>query len=159
MKLRILFILSLVFLVSVAVIGCGDEDDDNNTPDATEEVAEEVTEEVAEEVVEMVDMCTSDADMAIIGGGTVDVTAEATTCGMGCLSDADPGTCSVTCLTGSTGVSDGCAGCYAASVVCTIDKCVGQCAIDPASEECMTCRTENGCISDFFACSGLTPTK
>ena len=107
------------------------------------------------EAVAAADQCTNEADGAIIQAG--DPTGAAQNCGLGCLSNADPGACSMECMKTETGLSDGCSGCYVATIMCTIDKCVAQCAVDPSSDDCGTCQVEAGCISAFYACSGLTP--
>ena len=103
--------------------------------------------------VEATNQCTGDDDLAKIQAG--DPNGAATTCGLGCLANADPATCSMECVTTETGLSEGCAGCYVETIVCTIDNCVGECATDPLSEDCTTCQNAAGCIERFYACSGL----
>jgi hypothetical protein len=53
------------------------------------------------------------------------------------------------------GLSDGCLGCYSASVACTLQNCLGSCSVDANSPACLTCQTTYGCLSTFFTCSGL----
>jgi hypothetical protein len=97
-----------------------------------------------------------------LNGGEVDATGAAQTCGLGCLANEDPGACSMTCVVEATGLSQGCSGCFVQTIVCTIDNCVGACAVDPTSEDCGKCQSgdnenEVNCIAEFYACSGLTP--
>ena len=103
--------------------------------------------------VEATNQCTGDDDLAKIQAG--DPNGAATTCGLGCLANGDPATCSMECVTTETGLSEGCAGCYVETIVCTIDNCVGDCAVDPSSDACTTCQNDSGCIERFYACSGL----
>ena len=109
------------------------------------------------EMVAWRDACLNDADQQI--AAEIDLTAEATTCALGCLSDTDPIGCSDTCLKENTGISDACGGCYTATVKCTFDNCLAQCAADPSSDACGTCQEENNCITDFYTCSGLTASE
>jgi hypothetical protein len=59
-------------------------------------------------------------------------------------------------------LSDGCLGCYSASVACTLQNCLMECATAATSKACTDCQTAKGCLPAFFACSGLpggpTPT-
>ena len=100
----------------------------------------------------VVDACINDADLVILGGDT-NVTGEAQDCGLACLGDADPGACSATCVEDATGLTTDCAGCYAGTVVCSIENCLAQCATDPTSEACATCQAEN-CLDEFYTCTG-----
>jgi len=52
-------------------------------------------------------------------------------------------------------LTDACAGCYAESVACTIENCIGECVSDPESDACIQCREDEGCTPGFFDCSGL----
>jgi hypothetical protein len=52
-------------------------------------------------------------------------------------------------------LTDGCLGCYSASVACTLQNCLAACSIDANSMACVMCQTTNGCLSTFFTCSGL----
>lgn len=51
-------------------------------------------------------------------------------------------------------LSSDCLGCYTASVACSLEKCLVAC-MDATSSACMTCQLNMGCLSAFFACSGL----
>ena len=100
------------------------------------------------------DLCINAADRAVLAGdGTATVTDAAQDCGLGCLGNADPGACAGACVATETGLSIGCAGCYADSVVCWITNCLAPCAADPDSRACGECQTAN-CIDDFNACTG-----
>jgi len=99
--------------------------------------------------------CTNDTDLAIIEGGTVDPTGVAGDCGLNNIAAADPRTCATFCVKSGTELSSGCSSCYAATVACAINNCLAQCAADPGSADCGTCRDENGCTAAFYACSGL----
>ena len=162
-----LVILFAALLLALPLAACGDDDDDTTdtgtvsdagdvTPDETPDVTPDETPDVTPDETPT-GACTGDADLAIIGGGVIDPNAEATTCGLGCLADDDPVACSTTCVVAETGLSTECSGCYAATVGCSIDNCLTECAADPSSEACETCQIDAGCISDFYACSGLTP--
>lgn len=103
----------------------------------------------------LTEQCTNEADLAVIEGGTVDPTGVAGDCGLNNIAVADPRTCATFCVQDGTELSSGCSSCYAATVACAITNCLAQCAADPGSEDCNTCRDENGCTSAFYACSGL----
>jgi len=52
-------------------------------------------------------------------------------------------------------LSDGCLGCYSASVACTLVNCFDECVPAATSQACVTCQTTKGCLGTFFTCSGL----
>lgn len=133
--------------------------DPDTTPDADPDVEPDVQPDVPADVEPdstepPVGACLNEADQTILE--TVDVTGEAQTCGLGCLGDADPGTCAGECVATETGLSEDCAGCYSGIVVCSIDNCLASCAADPSSEACTTCQAEN-CLEDFNLCVGTPP--
>ncbi len=97
------------------------------------------------------DNCT-ERDLEIIESS--DVVESAQTCGLGCLGDDDPGTCSAECIVDSTGLSYPCASCYGAMVSCTIDHCLVPCASDPSSDEYLECQVAS-CMGAFEECSGI----
>ena len=100
------------------------------------------------------DLCINAADRAVLAGdGVAVVTDAAQGCGLGCLGDPDPGACAGACLATETGLSNGCAGCYAGVVVCSITNCLAPCAADPNSRACGDCQAAN-CNDDFNACTG-----
>jgi hypothetical protein len=104
---------------------------------------------------DLTEQCTNEVDGAIIQGGTVDPTGVAGDCGLNNIAAADPRTCATFCVQSGTELSAGCSSCYAATVACAINNCLAQCAADPGSADCQTCRDANGCTAAFYACSGL----
>ena len=104
------------------------------------------------------DLCINAADRAVLAGDGAAMVADAAQgCGLGCLGDADPGACAGDCVATETGLSNGCAGCYAGVVVCSITNCLAPCAADPDSRACGDCQAAN-CIDDFRACTGSDST-
>ncbi len=114
--------------------------------------------------------CTNEADLAIIQNVSYDPVAKATACGLDNVSlalggDIDGFTAAAeTCMKDDAYkgdakfafvLSDACGGCYVGSVRCTAVNCLSSCAVDAASEACVTCRADNGCVSGFYTCSGL----
>ncbi len=125
------------------------------TPDVTPDVVPDVTPDVTPDTVEPpTDECQNEADQTILEAGGV--TDAAQTCGLGCLGDADPGSCAGACVAEETGLSEGCAGCYAGVVVCSIENCLASCAADPDSAACASCQAEN-CLADYYVCTGEEP--
>jgi hypothetical protein len=99
--------------------------------------------------------CENDTDCPKVESG--EARSSAQSCGLSCLQDEDQATCAVTCIVEDTGITQDCAGCYAAAVKCAADNCLAQCGSDPASQACSDCQVENGCRSAFDTCSGLPP--
>jgi hypothetical protein len=96
--------------------------------------------------------CTNGDDMSIIA--ETDITAVATEYAYQCLTDADIGACTAAGVTGDTGLSTGCALCYAEQVVCGAENCLGECISDSEAQACVDCRNEN-CVPLFEPCSGI----
>ncbi len=86
---------------------------------------------------------------------TGEIRTAAQSCGLGCLANADPSTCTVMCIVTETGATSGCSTCYAALAGCAAQKCLASCAADPASAACNQCQIDQGCRSAFDTCSGL----
>jgi hypothetical protein len=66
--------------------------------------------------------------------------------------------CTGECLQGmlSPKLSDSCLTCYLQSVDCTAKFCLAECLSAGASgPQCVTCRLDNNCTANFYACSGL----
>jgi hypothetical protein len=107
--------------------------------------------------------CTNAADGALLDSDEKfdGVVAEATTCGMTALTKpaAEQQQFALDCVKTETGLSEGCATCFAESTACTIEECVAQCAADPSPQGCIDCREDKGCTPDFFTCSGFTPSE
>jgi hypothetical protein len=114
--------------------------------------------------------CTNAADLAIIQNASYDPVAKATACGLDNVNLALGGdidgftTAAETCMKDDSYkddakfafvLSDACGGCYVGSVRCTAVNCLASCAVDAASDACVTCRADNGCVSGFYTCSGL----
>jgi hypothetical protein len=97
--------------------------------------------------------CLNTADCPIVEGGTARTAAQS--CGLGCMSDADPETCSANCVASETGLSTECATCYSDLVGCTMQNCLADCAADPAAAACTDCQMTSGCRTTFDECSGL----
>lgn len=74
----------------------------------------------------------------------------------GCLAKptpADQVKCVAACLQTITGLSLGCASCYGESDICMVNKCVADCAMDPASNACGQC-IDVKCKPALDACVG-----
>jgi hypothetical protein len=97
--------------------------------------------------------CETDQDCPKVISGVARSTAQ--TCGLGCLEDADPETCSVECIVENEDMSPECAACYAGVVGCATENCLAECAENPAAEMCTQCQIDAGCRADFDTCSGL----
>lgn len=149
---------------------------------AAETVAETVAETTAETVEEVTPTgaCNNAADLAIIGSGDKDPSAKASECGgTSCIAKLFESieafeSCVNTCMLNaalpnySFVVSEPCTSCYTGSVVCTAEFCglndpnkscvpasFGGKGTD--SVDCSECRDDNGCVTSFYSCSGLTP--
>jgi len=99
--------------------------------------------------------CLSESDQATLAAERDAITAKARECGLGCLNAVDKVACAVPCITAAHNISDGCAGCYAGIIVCTVDRCLTDCIADAASEACIKCQEDQGCTPEFYTCSGL----
>jgi len=92
---------------------------------------------------------------------TNDISSIAGECGTDCfLAVEDPNeqlACTLECIEGDADPdpSQGCLGCYIAAVACARANCTDVCVGAAGSAECIDCRNENGCTTDFFVCSGL----
>ena len=51
-------------------------------------------------------------------------------------------------------ISESCANCYAVDATCGFVRCIAQCAANPSSQGCLTCR-ECNCVPVFVACQQL----
>ena len=99
--------------------------------------------------------CTNAADTALLDTTAKrdDVASKAGACGLQCLGSTDAD-CAKKCVVKDTGLSDGCATCYAETIACATKNCFAQCAADPGAAACVTCRMTN-CDPAFDTCSGL----
>ena len=73
-------------------------------------------------------------------------------CAIDCMGKSE---CAADCVEDASGVSAGCADCFAGSISCTMDHCIFNC-MDATSEKCQTCQEEH-CTDDFVVCAGLNP--
>lgn len=178
-------LIAVVGLVALAnvVAACGD--DDKKTPTDTTQPTDTLTQDTlvedtlvadsneadttADTTPAVTDQCTNAEDLARITDDTkadpADIAAKCAlgTC-IGSLSDPDAlETCTSDCMRdgtsdlGADGLTADCRGCYAASVRCTAEKCLGECAGGADAPGCVSCRETKGCTPEFFTCSGLTP--
>jgi hypothetical protein len=77
---------------------------------------------------------------AALSGATGDaLTAAVTMCAMPKLPD----------------YSAGCLDCFVKSATCAAANCLNECAANPNTVACDTCRVTRGCIGQFYTCSGL----
>jgi len=60
--------------------------------------------------------------------------------------------CVALCISGATGLSAGCAGCYGLTAACGGGVCYDQCIADQGSQECIDCALA---CTDLGACTGL----
>jgi hypothetical protein len=97
-------------------------------------------------------MCASASDLNLICTNNIRDLAAA--CGKNsCLGMG--ASCINACLKPQVALSDPCLGCYSAAVICVESKCLGECLPDPSAPGCTQCQIQQGCLRDFFACSGL----
>jgi hypothetical protein len=97
-------------------------------------------------------MCASASDLNLIC--TNNIRDLAASCGKNsCLGMG--ASCINACLKPQVALSDPCLGCYSAAVLCVEMKCLGDCLADPSAPACTLCQVQQGCLRDFFACSGL----
>ncbi len=97
--------------------------------------------------------CVNDSDLAIVDA--VDAAAVAWSAGSECLFAGDPGACALESIIDETGLSSGCAGCYADEILCVISSCLSQCAPpNEGTEQCQQC-FEAECSPAFEACAGF----
>lgn len=70
---------------------------------------------------------------------------------------ADVATATKTCATPMLpDYTSACLDCFVQSAVCAAQKCLAACVADPGAPACDQCRVEQGCIPNFYACSGIT---
>ena len=151
--------------VALSVMGCGEDSNDasndgshsqclgNNAEfTAAEFAAQTVPRKACSEASDVSLVCEN--DMPKLGGQ----------CGKGCLGmgdDAAQAECVGGCIqeelldSDSQPLSEDCLACYTADIECARKNCLVSCGLDPGSEGCFVCRTDNGCVDDFYACSGL----
>lgn len=95
--------------------------------------------------------CNNNADLAIIADQTA-LSSSVADCAKKTMGAA-PAT--KDCIVQKTGLSDGCAQCFADSASCIIKNCAAQCMLDPNSPTCVDCRASK-CDPAFEVCSGVS---
>ena len=175
---RILCLLGVVSISALSVVGCGSDDD--STPAGTAGAASAgapgsagatsspqchgdyavATQAQLGALVDPNGKCAGAGDVKAVCGQDTTVLAE--TCGGGCFlsaakDDVAQDTCVTACINtkASPALTSACINCYVTDVACARDHCAVQCGVDPTSTTCATCRLDNNCAQDFFACSGL----
>ncbi len=116
----------------------------------------------------MMDQCNNADDIAAVNredyGDMMNesLTDLASACGQSCIADPDLVACTTTCVVEASemAVSSGCAVCYAASVACAAELCIGDCLTAPDSPECLACLEGDNdccfdCISEADTCAGF----
>lgn len=161
--------LLIAFTASLFLLACGDDGDDT-TPDSSTPAMCVGAGYTSFTPAEFVDgaaasgMCVNASDLNV--ACTTDLTDVVGDCGSSCFA-ADPGATEqelAACVANCVKVddprtvvdpSDACLNCYLASVGCTFEFCLAECAGGATLPGCISCRAENGCTSAFFTCSGL----
>jgi hypothetical protein len=159
---RHLLIGATALCLGFAATAC-DDDGDNNTPDVVADVVADATPDTTADTTPDTTAggpCTNAADKAIIDKDDPSPSgiaqSEGTACFLGgATEDAAFRTCTKDAVVAGSGVSDACADCYAGSALCAKNNCLTECL--GGGQPCVDCRTTNGCTSDFYTCSGLTP--
>ncbi len=108
----------------------------------------------------LVDQCIALDDYEIVSRPEPSVSDIAKDCGISCLGDGDPASCTQTCMEGNADLADlntGCISCYTNTVLCSIQNCIPAC-MAPSSDACVSCQAEFNCITDFETCHGVPPT-
>mgnify|MGYP001264899088 CR=1 FL=1 len=63
------------------------------------------------------------------------------------------------CLVKSTGLTTGCADCYAHFADCSAEQCLAQCIADPTAKQCVDCRcgisAATDCVGALVSCTGV----
>ncbi|KAH3760824.1 hypothetical protein Pelo_7319 [Pelomyxa schiedti] len=103
-------------------------------------------------------MCTSPEDTERIeelrkSGKFHDVASH---CGRMCRRKQDIAECAGRCLQDSTGISQGCASCFAADIQCALKHCKMACWRSSESKKCIACHNKY-CTPALQTCTGLPP--
>lgn len=100
-------------------------------------------------------VCNSDAEVWLVCDGLG--AREASRCARLHAQDSEPREGTRECMRENAELeplSDACLECYLDSAACARQYCIAECLAGD-SEGCDTCREDNGCTPDFYACSGL----
>lgn len=138
------------------------EQDTNVEPDTAveEDTSEPPADLVATDVPEqdvpaVTGACINETDKTYLDENRDAVSAKAKECGLACMSEEDTVACSIPCIQEVHAISNDCAGCYAGTIICTVEKCLMQCLSDPDAPACIECQEDQGCLPEFYACTGL----
>ncbi|MEZ4266720.1 MAG: hypothetical protein R3F39_10105 [Myxococcota bacterium] len=166
---RHLLIGATALALAFATVACDDDSNNNTgdvvadvTPDTTADVTPDTTADVVPDTTTDVvasGACTNAADQAAIAAK--DPSAVASSKGQACFlsgksEDAEFTQCTKEgVMEEVTGITGGCADCYAVAALCAKNNCLAECLGTP--EACSACRETAGCNAPFYTCSGLTP--
>ena len=99
--------------------------------------------------------CNNEADAKVYADSSA-WNALLASCGSTCgrtIFQPDGPDCAAQCLRENS-LSAGCANCAGQYAACTANKCLVECAADPAASGCLACADAN-CLDAFQSCSGL----
>ena len=99
--------------------------------------------------------CAASSDLDVVCAN--DVGGVSRSCGKSCFTAGGDASCTSTCVkvTINPSVTEPCLSCYTLAFNCTVEKCFGDCAVDPNSPACIACQNTNTCLSILYSCSGL----
>jgi len=155
--------LALVVSATTAVfslVGCGSDSDGGPANMSTQCVGNnaEFTKDELVALTESDKACSSMSDMSTVCAN--DMPKIGGQCGKSCLGMSDEATCVGGCIQSALAPNTGplsvaCLTCYGQDIACAKMNCLATCGLGPTSQECLTCRTDNGCVAAFYECSGL----
>ena len=144
-------------MATLSLAGCGSDD---NPPAPTQCMGNNAEFTPAEFSAETAagKACSSASDVSTVCANNMPLVGGQ--CGKSCLGMSNEEECVPACIqdalaSGSQPLSEDCLGCYTADIACAKAHCLIICGVMPTSAECLTCRTDNGCVETFYACSGL----
>lgn len=156
--MRFWTVLLACFAFGTAIVGC-DEDE------VKDPVTDAATMDSGDPNAGACENPTDEAGLMVTtygDNGDQDASAVVRSCGIECLSNADPETCTSTCvdLTIGDAMTRGCKDCFLGSAVCLQANCLQECLGDP--ETCDACRckglgeagTDPSCEEQFMDCTG-----
>ena len=146
-------VLGLISAAMAAVGGCNDEGDNGGDGAGGQAVGSGGSSTTECDETQN-GVCQNETDCPLVHSGQARSTAS--TCGIGCLGDADEATCGAECVVAESNLTTECAACYIAIVNCSRTNCLIECATDPESSDCFDCQVANGCRTAFDECSGLS---
>ncbi|MCB9728278.1 MAG: hypothetical protein H6746_07345 [Deltaproteobacteria bacterium] len=87
------------------------------------------------------------------GPGTVTLDQSARCLLKGASDDDALASCVKSAVVAETGLSDGCADCYASAAVCSHNRCAEACS--EGAKACSDCLESSGCRNELFLCAGV----